>query len=342
MLVKGRAVRVKKSDGQKAKNELKALGLFDEKRVIRSDGEYVYVPVKGEGVPEKYKLVESELEKREERKGFRELLIERFGEENAKGVLSSYDVVGDIAIVQIPEKLREHEKEVGELLLRGDKKINAVWKKAGGRTGDFRVTKLTHLAGEEKSETEYVENGVRMKLDVRKVYFSPRLSHERKRIMEEVGEGENVLVLFAGVGPFALEIGKKQSSAKVVGVELNPDAVKYFGENIKLNKLKNVEVVLGDAREAAKGKFRGWADRIVMPLPMGAEEFLGAAFSAAKPGCIVHFYRMVEREGGIDALEEKIEKDAENAGRNIEFVFEKEVRPYSASTKQVVVDFRVF
>ena len=341
MIVKGRAVRVKKSEGQRAKNELKSLGLFDEGRFIGSDGDYVYVPVEGEGVPEKYEVVEKELERRERRRGFRELLVGRFGEENAKGVLSSYDVVGDIAIVQVPEELLEHEGEIGDLLLQGDKKVKAVWKKAGGREGEFRVTNLAHLAGEERSETEYLENGVRMKLDIREVYFSPRLSHERKRIVKEVGEGENVLVLFAGVGPFALEIAKANPSAEVVGVELNPDAVEYFEENIRLNKLENVEAVLGDAREAAKGRFMGWADRIAMPLPMGSEEFLEAAFAAAKPGCTVHFYRMVEREGGCDALKKRIEDAAEKSGRDIEFVFEKEVRPYSASTKQVVVDFRV-
>lgn len=341
MMVKGRAVRVKKSEGQIAKNELKALGLFDEGRFIGSDEEYVYVPVKLEGVPEKYEIVEKELEKRERRKGFRELLVGRFGEENAKGVMSSYDVVGDIAIVQVPEELLEHEGEIGELLLEADKKVKSVWKKAGGREGEFRVTKLAHLAGEKRGKTEYVENGVRMKLDVRKVYFSPRLSHERKRIVDEVGEGENVLVLFAGVGPFALEIARANPSAEVVGVELNPDAVEYLEENIRLNKLENLEAVMGDAREAAKGRFRGWADRIAMPLPMGAEEFLEAAFAAAKPGCTVHFYRMVEKEGGCDALKERIGKFAEKSGRSIEFVFEKEVRPYSASTKQVVVDFRV-
>ncbi len=341
MKIKGRAVRVKKSEGQQAKNELKALGLFDEGRFIGREGEYVYIPVKGEKVPGKYKIVERGLEKREKRKGFRELLVERFGEENAKGVLSSYDVVGDIAIVQVPEELQAHEREVGELLLWGDKKVNAVWKKAGGREGEFRITKIAHLAGDKRSETEYVENGVRMKLDIAKTYFSPRLSHERKRVIGNVEGGENVLVLFAGVGPFALEIGKAHPSAKVVGVELNPDAVHYFEENIELNKLENVEVVLGDARKAAEGRFREWADRIAMPLPMGAEEFLDAAFAAAKPGCTVHFYRMVDRDGGIGALKEKILGAAEKTGMNIEFVFEKEVRPYSASTKQVVVDFRV-
>ena len=337
--VRGKSVRVKKSKGEKTKNELKELGLIDEIRVIESDEEYVYIPIIEEGCG--HDVVMRELEQKEVRKGFRELLIERFGEENAKGVLSSYDVVGDIAIIRIPEELVEHAEEVGELLLEGDKKIHVVLKKAGGREGEFRVTKLEHLAGEGRTETEYIENGVRMKLDVGKVYFSPRLSNERKRIMGEVKEGEKVLILFAGVGPFALEIGKAHPSAKVVGVELNPDAVKYFEDNIQLNKLENVEAVLGDARRVVEEKFVRWADRIAMPLPKGAFEFLDAAFAAADEGCVVHFYSMVEKAEGTEGLKEKILEAAKKAGREIEFVFEKEVRPYSASIIQVVIDFRV-
>lgn len=339
MRVKGNAIRVKKRDGEKTKNELKGLGLIDEMRIIESDDEYVYIPVL-EGSCGR-EVVEMELEQKEVKKGFRELLVERFGEEMAKGVLSSYDVIGDIAIIQIPEELAEHEKEVGRLLLEGDAKLKVVLKKTGGREGEFRVTKLEHLTGEGRTETEYVENGVRMKLDVSKVYFSPRLSNERKRIMEEVKEGEKVLILFAGVGPFALEIGKTHSSAKVVGVELNPDAVKYFEENIKLNKLENVEAVLGDAKEIVDERFLGWADRIAMPLPKGVLEFLDSAFAAANKGCVVHFYSMVEKAEGTGELKKKIREAAEKAGRDVEFIFEKEVRPYSASTVQVVIDFRV-
>jgi tRNA (guanine37-N1)-methyltransferase len=347
--VMGKAVRVAKKDAQRVKNELRELGLIDNKRAVESGEEYVYIPVL-EGLCD-YEVVEVELEGREARKGFAQLLEERFGEDAVKGVISSYEVIGDIAIVQIPgemealgaggEKGGSVGKEIGELLLEGDNKVKAVWKKAGGREGKFRVTKIEHLAGEARSETEYVENGVRMRLDISRVYFSPRLSNERKRIMESARDGENVLVLFAGVGPFALEVAKAHPKCRVAGVELNPDAVRYFKENIALNKLKNVEAVLGDAKEACKVRFALWADRIAMPLPMHAEEFLEPALLAAKDGCIVHFYRMVERDGGVESAKKRIKEVAHRIGKNVEFVFEREVRPYSASSMQVVIDFRV-
>jgi len=337
--VKGLVVQVPKADGEGAKNKLREAGALDPRRIVSSDSEYVYIPVLEE--IEGFENIEYELEEKALRKSFKDLLAEKFGGEVAGGILSSYDVVGDIAIIQIPKEISKHEEEIGELLLRADNKIKVVLKKAGGREGEFRITKLVYLAGEKRTETEYVENGVRMRLDVAKAYFSPRLGTERKRIMDEVGDKENVLILFAGVGPFALEIGKKKPNAKVVGIELNPEAVKYFKENIRLNKLKNVSAELGDAKKVVKEKFASWADRIAMPLPMGAEEFLDSAFLAAKPGCIIHFYKLLEKEGGFEKAKGLVEAAAKKADRNIEFIFEKEVRPYSAAKAQVVLDFRV-
>ncbi len=344
---KGPAVRIRKKNAEETRKKLVGMGLMDKMRFPMQRGEHVYLPVVGgEEAEEKLsgsglEIVRVELEAREIRKNFRQKLIELLGEEHAKGVLSSYDIVGDIVIVDIPRELEGKKTEIGEILLESEARAKVVLQKAGGREGEFRITKLAHLAGEKRTETTYSENGVRMNLDVGKVYFSPRLSHERKRLCELVKDGEKVLVPFAGVGPFALEIGKFSPCAHVVGIELNPDAVRYFEGNIRLNKLKNVEAILGDARAVVKERFVGWADRIAMPLPKDAHEFLDVAFLAAKPGCIVHFYSFVDVENGFTQARGFVEEAARKAGRKIEFVFAREVRPYSASKMQVVIDFKI-
>lgn len=344
---RGPAVRVGKRNAEEARKKLVGMELIDRMRFPEQKGEYVYLPVVGGAEAEKkisdsgMEIARVLLEKREVKKNFKEELALLLGEEGAKGVLSSYDIVGDVVIVDIPLELEKKKKQIGKILLESEARSRVVLQKAGGREGEFRITKLAHLAGEKRTETIYSENGVRMKLDVGKVYFSPRLSHERKRLCNLVQEGENVLVPFAGVGPFALEIAKTVPSAHVVGIELNPDAVKYFEENIALNKLKNVEAILGDARTVVKEKFVGWADRIAMPLPKDAHEFLDVAFIAAKPGCIVHFYSFVDKENGFSQAHGFVNDAARKAGREVEFVFEREVRPYSASKMQVVIDFRI-
>ena len=96
-------------------------------------------------------------------------------------VPSSFDVVGDIAIIEIPEKLEKKEKIIAKALLDLHKNIKVVCKKAGLHKGIFRRQKLKIIGGQRRKTTEYKENNVRIILHVQDVYFSPRLSTERKR-----------------------------------------------------------------------------------------------------------------------------------------------------------------
>ncbi|MEW5996191.1 MAG: class I SAM-dependent methyltransferase family protein [Candidatus Micrarchaeota archaeon] len=332
------AIRVPRKKGEEMRRKLSSAGILDEGYFPFHDEKYVYFPVK-RGL-RGYKMVEIEARKREVRKSFREMLAGIAGKE-AGGILSSYDVIGDIAVLEIPENLRAKGEEIADALLKANRNVKAVLRKEGGMEGEYRVRRFAFLAGEKRTETTYAEHGVRMRLDLAKVYFSPRLSHERGRVAGKVKPGENVLVMFAGVGPFALVIAKKQKDAKVYGIELNPDAVRYFEGNIKLNGMQGrVEAVRGDVREVVPGRFAGVADRVLMPLPKSAEDFLGVALLAARKGAIIHFYTFVNRKGGKEAAVKKALEAGKRAGRGIEILESREVRPFSPGTVQVVVDFR--
>lgn len=335
-----KAIRVPRKKGEEMRRKLSSSGILDEDYFPSHDEKYVYLPVK-KSVP-RYKLVEVEVRRRELRKSFKEMLSEIVGEA-AAGIFSSYDIVGDIAVLEIPDNLRVKEKEIADALLRTNGNIKVVLGKESGMEGEYRVRRFAFLAGEKRTETTYVEHGVRMRLDLAKVYFSPRLSHERGRIASQVKAGETVLVMFAGVGPFALVIAKKQKDAKVYGIELNPDAVKYFEENIKLNGMGgSVEAVLGDVRRVIPERFVGAADRVLMPLPKSAEDFLDVALLAAKKGAIIHFYTFVNRADGKEAAEKKAIEAGRKAGRRIRILESREVRPFSPSTVQIVVDFSAY
>jgi tRNA (guanine37-N1)-methyltransferase len=200
---------------------------------------------------------------------------------------------------------------------------------------------LKFVCGENNTETIYKESSLKIKLDVSKVYFSVRLSHERQRIAQVSKNGENVIVMFSGVGPFALVISKKNKLGKIVCIELNSTAVKYLEENIKLNKTKNIISEKGDVRDIVNKKYVNFADRIVMPLPHSAHEFLVDAFLAIKNGGIVHFYTIVESENGFDLAFKKAEIEAKKAGVQIEVSSSRIVRPYSPKEVQVVLDLLV-
>ena len=180
-----------------------------------------------------------------------------------------------------------------------------------------------------------------MKVDVAKVYFSIRLSTERKRIAELVKPKENILALFAGVGPFPLVISKSHPKTEIAAIELNPEGVKYMEENIKLNKMKNITPVEGDAREIVLEKYKNFADRIIMPLPGSADKFLDVAIAGAKNNCIIHVYNFAPIENSYDEIEKKIFNEAKKTGVKAEIVNKKIVRPYAPKIVQIVVDFRV-
>ena len=282
----------------------------------------------------------------------------------AGGKLSSFDIIGEVVIIEIPEDLKkpEIEAKISRNIMAMHPKVRSVYKKLGPMEGEYRVRKLELIAGEENPVTTYTESGTRMLLDVSKVYFSVRNSHERKRIASLVKPNENVLVFFAGVGPYALIIGKEHPDSKVVGIELNPVAVEYFRKNIALNKLTNVTVEDGDVRKIVSAKYAGWADRVVMPLPKSAHEFLDCAFLAVRPGGMVHFYSIIsnEDEKGNERMMEialseakkmtnemtnEMKTGQKKTGQKIEIELKlcgwRKVKSYSTTEAEIVLDLAV-
>lgn len=168
----------------------------------------------------------------------------------------AFDTVGDIAIIEIPDELIKKEKLIASKLLELHKNINVVCKKVGIHEGTYRTQKLKILAGEKRKETIHKENGVELKLDIEKVYYSPRSSTERKRIMGQVKKGEEVLVMFSGCAPFPCVLAKNTEAGYVYGVELNEVAHRYGLENVKKNKLSNVFLIHGDVREKVPNFYR--------------------------------------------------------------------------------------
>jgi tRNA (guanine37-N1)-methyltransferase len=216
-----------------------------------------------------------------------------------------------------------------------------VAKKTGGTAGEFRIRPVTVIAGERKTATIYRESGCGFELDLNKTYFSPRLGTERARIAALVKPKELVLVPFAGVGPFAIVIGKTVSSSKVVGIELNPDACEYFKRNIVRNRCPNVTAIRGDVAKLLPDKYKGKASRVIMPLPKDAKVFLANAIPCLKKGGMLHYYSFGEAGSPYAKAEDEVREAAAKFGRKARIVFRRIVRPYSKDTEQVVVDARI-
>ncbi len=306
--------------------------LLRDYRIIR-DGEYLIFPVSGP--VEGFELVETEFEKTGKRPhSYREVV--KVPDERRPLLPSSFDIIGDIVIIELPEELMPYGKAIGNAILRVHRHIKAVFAKGSKVSGEYRVRELIHLAGEKRTETLHRENGIRLRLDVARVYYTPRLATERMRVFEKTQPGEVVLDMFAGVGPYSILLAKK--AELVFACDINPWAIKYLEENRRLNKAFNVVPILGDVRKVA-GRVK--ADRVVMNLPKFADRFLREAMMSVKPGGVVHYYGFGPEETLFSEHEAKIKAIAREMGFKVEFLDERKVRPYAPRQFNIAIDFRI-
>ncbi|MEK6963517.1 MAG: class I SAM-dependent methyltransferase family protein [Nanoarchaeota archaeon] len=311
------AIKVPLKEAEKAKQFLMKKGLLDKRysvarqvpcraqhdSAVAKQPACILFPVL-KRFTSKYPFVEVQLKARRlKAQDLKSSLEKELSEKELAKVKSSLDVVGDIGIIEVANELQQRAQLIAKHLLQSRPSIKTVLQK-GKHEGELRVQKLAFLAGEDTRETTHKENGVRIHVNVETVYFSPRLSEDRKRIAEQIKPNEKVLVMFSGCGVYPVVFAKKSRAKEIVGIELNPQGHRYAQENIRLNKVKNVRFYEGDVRKVLP-KLDEKFDRILMPLPHSAEAFLTLALSVANPDAIIHFYD-IEKEGELDQAKEKV------------------------------------
>lgn len=236
------------------------------------------------------------------------LALERAGVDQPGRVSTGVDVIGDIAIIRLERFSSREKKKIGEALLDQTSNVKSVWEQVGGIEGELRLRRIRYLAGERRTLTTHRENGCAFRVDVRKCFFSPRLSGERQRIASEVDPGERVLNMFAGVGPFTIPIAKA-AGARVTSCELNAYACRLHRENDRLNRVERlVRVVNEDAGDLPK-KLKTKYGRILMPHPSQSNLYLQAALELAQRNSTIHYYRHVlgrDQEEAEEALREEL------------------------------------
>jgi len=352
LLVESPCLRVPKKSGQKTINLLARLKLLNRDLQVSQEGEYLCIPLltkPSDATAETLASVlpESEVATREFHKRSRcltsaiDLASETLPRDLVDSFPSSMDFVGDIAIVEIPSQLENYKKTLGEIILRSHKNVRTVLAKAGAIGGVRRLRRFELLAGQDRTETVHREHGCIYYLDVAKVYFSPRLSYEHNRVASQVVDGETVIDMFAGIGPFSILIAKKYVGVKVYAIDLNPEAVKYLERNIIANHVRGrVVPIIGDAKEVITSKLGKSADRVIINLPERAIEFLSPACKALKPeGGIIHFYHFESGPNPIETAKKRLAETVERIGYRIENVlFAGTVREVSPYRYQVVSD----
>jgi len=313
-------VSVPKHEGERVRQELKELGLLDERYRIEERRGRLYIPFKGKSDELRYHLEQCALRPRlqppHKRLGIR------------------YDVIGDIAIIDWFDGILAAAKE----LLETRRDIKVVLAAVSGVGGEYRLKDLVFVAGETRTETVHKEYGSRLQLDVASVYFSPRLATERHRIAELGRSSETAVDMFAGVGPFTILLAKKVK--KGIAFEKNPDAFRCLQKNIELNRLHNVEAYFGNTKDLAP-RFRGVADRVIMNLPHSAFNFLcDAVAMLSGSGGFIHYYD-VKPENEFPCTIERVRDAVERFDRVVEEIRLNKVRSYAPRQYHIALDVKI-
>jgi len=119
-----------------------------------------------------------------------------------------------------------------------------------------------------------------------------------------------------------------------------------MNENVRLNMVYGKVLPLeGDAKEVIKEKLCNSADRVLMPLPEKALEYLPYAILALeKSEGWIHYYDFEHARKNEDPIEKvklKVSKKLESLGVKFEIPFGRVVRTTGPNWYQVVLDVAV-
>lgn len=268
----------------------------------------------------------------------KEALKDRLKKEEIDNIVRSFEVIGNIAIINISNEIEDKKMLIAETLIKLHKNIKIVLNKKEQFDTALRVAKYEKLIGDD-TETIHKENNCLYKLDPTKVYFSSKMAHERQIIVEQVKNKEKILCMFAGVGPFAISIAKNKD-VKIIAVEINAKAVEYLIENIRVNKVfDKIDVIEGDV-ENVLPEIKEQFDRILMPAPKNAEDFLHLALTRVKKGGIINFYTFA-RDDELIELPKKIEQKCKKYNKKIKILDVRKCGSYAPFVNRIAVDFQV-
>jgi tRNA (guanine37-N1)-methyltransferase len=351
---KSLCLKVPKTDGEKVIKTAYRLGLVNKELEVQRNDSYVYVPLARSPSKDEVQTLQGQAADIEtatytfsERKKYPTTFIELLEDKLPPYLFAclprAMDFVGDIAIIEIPPELEAYKKAIGNAILQTHNNVRTVLAKAGAVKGEYRTREYIIIAGEPKTETIHKEYGCQYHVDLAKAYFSPRLSHEHKRVASMVKEGETVIDMFAGVGPFSILIAKTHEDVKVYAIDKNPDAIALLKRSVRLNRVDGkVHPIHGDAKHIIKQQLRGLADRVIMNLPEKAIEFVEAACEALKAeGGVVHFYSFVKEDEPLEKLKQQFIAKVEKSGRTAKIFSTRFVRETAPYEWQAVLDAEI-
>lgn len=269
---------------------------------------------------------------------FKQILAKKTGL-NLKLLPNSYQVVGDIMLLKLLKIDNEDDKKkIAQAIVEIFPKIRVV-AEISGIEGELREPKISVLVGE-RVTTIHRENNILYHLDLSQVMFSKGNLNERKRLLTQVKKGEVIIDMFAGIGYFSLGIAKFTKAKKIYALEKNAASLKFLCNNIKINKIENIDPIFGDCRDMADST-HDVADRILMGYFPGTEIFLSAAITLVKDKGIIHFHNSYTENELWKMPEQHIADACRQKNCSYKILSRKKVKSIGPRRYHVVLDVAI-
>ncbi len=352
------------------KKKFSDVNIIDKRKKVLHSGSYVLFPliqnrenlntfIESDEFDLKFEIINTigELDPNYKFRSLEEALADVLPEDIIDLIPKSYDVIGKIAIIEFDrfntlniDKTSLYKKKVAEAIVNVNKGVETVYEKKSEVKGKHRLKDLQFIIGADNPETIHKENDCMFKLNVKSTYFTPRLVFERKRLsVLNFAKNELIVDLFAGVGPFSIQIAKN-NDVKVYSFDINPMAHKYLLENIEFNKLKgkihayNIDVatLIYSSRELGT-QLKNRVDRVIMNLPEQSINYIDiACYLIKKSGGILHFYQFSEKPNSIEKGIEELRCKLSSIGWSLEELINyKIVKPFSPKSDLIVIDAKI-
>jgi tRNA (guanine37-N1)-methyltransferase len=343
--VVSKALVVPKERGEDVKSKLIASGIFNRDLRIDRDDEFLYLPilfkpettelVGFEVTEHKFKQIESRIQ------SYRKIVD--VPNDLYHLLPTSFDIVGQIALIKLPDELMQYKNKIGLALLKTHSNLQTVLRDKGVK-GELRVRDVEVIAGVPCTVTVHTEYGIKLLVDLWEVYFSPRLTSERYRVAMLGKFGEVVVDMFAGVGPFSIMIAKHSNPSRIFAIDKNPRAIECLNHNIKINKVNGILAFCGDSKTIIKELLQELpgikADRVIMNLPHSAWEYIEDALSIIKVGGVIHYHEIMESDKVESRINELL-KQIFDHGFNCEVETKILVGTYSPKEDHICLDIRI-
>ena len=162
--------------------------------------------------------------------------------------------VGDIITIDFKNIDKDKKNEIAKIYAE-ELKVKTVIQKSSV-SGELRKPDNINLLYGNETITEISEYGVKYKLDLAEIMWSPGNTGWRSALAgpEKVSDFYSfnkpkvIIDYFAGIGYFAIQMAKGYPKSKIIAVDKNPKSIEYLTMNCIENGIENIEIINEDCR----------------------------------------------------------------------------------------------